>query len=68
MEPDAIKKFDEDLALNFFNNISNNQFHENAIAFIYQQINPIEKIIDLYERLLQSEREKVELMKGRKSY
>ena len=68
MEPEAIRKFDEEMALNFFNNISNNQFHENAIAFIYQQINPIEKIIELYERLLQSEKEKVEILRGRKGY
>lgn len=30
-----------------------------------QQINPIEKIVELYERLLQSEREKIELLKNK---
>ncbi|WP_419802156.1 helix-turn-helix domain-containing protein [Mucilaginibacter sp.] len=65
--PLAIKNFDEEKAINLFNNIYDNQFHENSVAFIYQQFNPIEKIIDLYERLLQSEREKVELLKNSKN-
>ena len=32
---------------------------------IIQQINPVDKIIELYERLLQSEREKIELLKNK---
>ena len=31
---------------------------------IFYQNNPLEKIIDLYERLLESEREKVKLLEG----
>jgi transcriptional regulator with XRE-family HTH domain len=61
----VIKNFDDEKAINLFNNIYNNQFHENAVGFIYQQFNPIEKVIELYERLLASEREKVELLKNR---
>jgi transcriptional regulator with XRE-family HTH domain len=61
VSPDGIKNFNDEALTNLFNNISNNTFHENSIAFIYQQINPIEKIIELYERLLVSEREKVEM-------
>ena len=60
----VIKNFDDEKAINLFNNIYNNQFHENAVGFIYQQFNPIEKVIELYERLLASEREKVELLKN----
>lgn len=30
-----------------------------------QQINPLDKIVELYERLLQSEREKIELLKDK---
>ena len=41
-----------------FNNINN--FHDHSIQ---NNFNPIEKVIELYERLLQSEREKVELLK-----
>ena len=62
----VIKNFDDQKAINLFNNIYNNQFHESAVAFIYQQFNPIEKVIELYERLLASEREKVELLKSKK--
>jgi transcriptional regulator with XRE-family HTH domain len=61
----VIKSFDEEKAINLFNNIHNNQFHENSVAFIYQQFNPLEKIIELYERLLASEREKIELLKSK---
>lgn len=60
----VIKNFDDEKAINLFNNIYNNQFHENAVGFIYQQFNPIEKVIELYERLLASEREKVDLLKN----
>ena len=61
----AIRSFNDEVLTNLFNNISNNTFHENSIAFIYQQINPLEKIIELYERLLAAEKEKTELLKNR---
>ncbi|WP_448103915.1 helix-turn-helix domain-containing protein [Pedobacter panaciterrae] len=53
---EGIKHFTEET---IFNNINN--FHDNSIQ---NNFNPIEKIVELYERLLQSEREKVELLKG----
>jgi 3-methyladenine DNA glycosylase/8-oxoguanine DNA glycosylase len=46
------------------NNIRDNTFEQGATS-IAQQFNPIEKIIELYERLLQSEREKVDLLKNK---
>lgn len=66
---EAIKNFDERAAIN----IISNTFHENA--FINNtgaiNINPIEKWIEaleenkkLYERLLQAEKEKVELLQS----
>ena len=68
--PEAIKYFDEQTAVN----VISNTFHENA--FINSagtfNINPIEKWLlaleenkQLYERLLASEREKVEILKSR---
>jgi transcriptional regulator with XRE-family HTH domain len=54
---DAIKNFNEDAAVN---NIQNT-FHDNAVQ---NQFNPIEKIVELYERLLKVEREKVELLES----
>src|ERR1700744_499551 len=44
-----------------FNNINN--FHDQSIQ---NNFNPIEKVIELYERLLASEREKIEILKNSK--
>lgn len=58
---EAIKNFSEDAVVNHMNNIHNN--HDNSVnAVIYYQLSPIEKIVELYERLLKSEREKNELL------
>jgi transcriptional regulator with XRE-family HTH domain len=63
---DLIKGFDPEGAIF---NINNNSFTENTFqegsTAIAQQFNPIEKIIELYERLLRSEQEKLELLKTR---
>jgi transcriptional regulator with XRE-family HTH domain len=58
---EAIKNFDEDTAVNIIgNSITNN---DNGSVFnYYPTFNPIEKIIELYEALVKSEREKVELL------
>ncbi|MEO7211294.1 helix-turn-helix transcriptional regulator [Mucilaginibacter sp.] len=55
---EGLKHFTED---SVFNNINN--FHDNSIQ---NNFNPIEKVIELYERLLQSEREKIEFLTGKK--
>ena len=55
---EGLKHFTED---SVFNNINN--FHDNSIQ---NNFNPIEKVIELYERLLQSEREKLDLFKKQK--
>lgn len=49
----AIRNFNEDA---IFNNI-NNTFHDNS-ALVNYQFNPIDKIVELYERMLKAEREK----------
>lgn len=54
---EGLKHFTED---SVFNNINN--FHDNSIQ---NNFNPIEKVIELYERLLASEREKIELLKNK---
>ena len=54
---EVIKNFNEEATLNV---IQNN--YDNAQNNINYQFNPIEKIIELYDALLKSEREKVELM------
>ena len=55
---EGLKHFTED---SVFNNINN--FHDNSIQ---NNFNPIEKVIELYERLLASEREKIELLQKNK--
>lgn len=55
VETEAIRRFNEE---SIVNNI-NNTFHDSSIQ---NQINPVKEIIELYERLLQSEREKVAML------
>ena len=52
---DAIRNFNEEATMS---NISCN-FNDNAIAF---QFNPLDKIVELYERLLKAEKEKNDLL------
>ena len=54
---DAIKKFDENASIN------NNIYDQNNTVINYQ-FNPIEKIVELYERLLESERKRNELLES----
>lgn len=64
--PEVIRNFDDDKITYHINNVYD--VHDFEIKdngnFIAQQVNPIEKIAELYERLLQSEREKLELLKN----
>jgi transcriptional regulator with XRE-family HTH domain len=66
---EGIKNFNEDAVFNYFNNFNDNS----AGTFNHHcTFNPLDKLVELfeehkklYERLLQSEREKVELLKGK---
>lgn len=65
---EAIKAFTEEAIFNIISNTFHNTSSDNstliASSLNYQPtFNTIEKIVDLYERLLASEREKVELLK-----
>ena len=68
ISPDIIENFDLEGAIYNINNNSfkDNTFEEGSTA-IAQQFNPIEKIVELYERLLKSEREKIEILVTNKS-
>jgi transcriptional regulator with XRE-family HTH domain len=61
LTPEAIKGFSEDAVFNIIANTftDNSQNNNNYLC----TINPLEKIIELYERLLASEREKIELLR-----
>jgi transcriptional regulator with XRE-family HTH domain len=67
--PEAIKNFDDEKItynINNYYDIHDIEIKDNASNnFVAQQFNPIEKITELYERLLTSEREKIELLKGK---
>lgn len=56
---EAIKNFSDETAIN----IISNTFHDNAVNMNYQcSFNPLEKMVELYEALLKSEREKIALL------
>jgi transcriptional regulator with XRE-family HTH domain len=68
--PELIRKFNVERAIY---NISSNNYKDatinegaSAIA-IANQNNPIDKVIELYERLLKSEREKLEILLNRRN-
>ena len=63
VSPEAIRNFTEDAVINHMNNIHNN--HDSSVnAVIYYQMSPIDKITELYERLLVAEREKIALLEA----
>jgi transcriptional regulator with XRE-family HTH domain len=55
---EAIKNFDEENAVNIISNTFNEGSVLNGVNY-YPPFNPIEKIIELYDALVKSEREKV---------
>lgn len=59
---EAIKNFSEDAVLNIINNTFNT--NDNGIAILKTEIyqpnfNPLDKVVELYERLLEAEKDKV---------
>jgi len=64
VSPELIRNFDEEKAVYNINNFRDNTLEQGATA-IAQQFNPVEKIVELYERLLTSEREKIQLLKDK---
>jgi len=74
VSPEAIKNFNEEGIVNYFNTFNkdvNNSFHGTSNASYHDcTFNPLDKLMEsieenkkLYERLLDSEREKIELLK-----
>ena len=58
---EAKKGFNEEMAIN----IISNTFNDHAVNINYQcTFNPLDKVIELYERLLQSEKEKVAMLES----
>jgi transcriptional regulator with XRE-family HTH domain len=70
LSSEAIKAFTEEAIFNIISNTFHNTSSDNstliASSLNYQPtFNTVEKIVELYERLLQSEKEKNELLKGK---
>lgn len=77
--PEAIKNFNEEAVINYFNTFNDNSFTNGAYNAFSCNFNPIDKWlevieenkrlynekVELLERLLASEREKNELLKGK---
>lgn len=60
---DAIKNFDEEAALsNIQNNYDGSVIHAGPTINYHCTFNPFDKIVELYEALVKSEKEKVELL------
>src|ERR1700759_2021457 len=69
--PEAIKNFSEEAVVNYFNTFNDNSTNNGAVYAFNSTFNPIDKLVEvyeenkkLYEQLLASEREKVELLKN----
>lgn len=60
--PDAIRNFDEESVFNIINNFNDNSSNNGAIYAKECTFNPIDKVVELYERLLEVEKSKVELL------
>lgn len=63
VNPDAIKNFNEEAAINIISATFNS--HDNSSSINYQptfHFNPLDKIVELYEALLKSEKEKNALL------
>jgi len=59
VSPEAIKSFSEEALVFHIQNM-----HDQATAYAYNfqcTFNPLDKVVELYERLLESEREKAKL-------
>ena len=64
--PDAVRNFSEEAVFNYFNSFSDNSINQGPIgAHNTCNFNPLDKVVELYERLLKSEQEKVEILKNK---
>lgn len=59
---EAIKNFSEEGVINYFTNFHDNSANNGAIHVSNHTTFPLEKVVELYERLVQAEKEKVEYL------
>ena len=71
MTVEAIKNFSEEAVFNYFNNFYDNEINGSIVApqSNHCTFNPLDKVVELYERLVQVEKDKNEylekLLKGK---
>ena len=56
---EAIENFNEETAINYFNSFYDNSFNNGAFNAHHCNFNPLDKVVELYERLVQAEKDKV---------
>jgi len=57
---EAIRNYNEETTISFISSTFNH--HDNSSVYGHYTFNPVEKIVELYEALLKSEREKIALL------
>jgi len=59
---EAFQNFDEEQAINIISNTVNNNDHAsgNSLFNYYPSFNPVDKMVELYERMLQQQKEMIE--------
>ncbi len=68
---EAIKNFSDENMISYFNTFTDNEFN-NSQAVVSQNdqennlctFNPLDKVVELYERLLQAEKDKIEYLEN----
>ncbi|PAM91792.1 transcriptional regulator [Flavobacterium sp. IR1] len=55
---EAIENFSDEGMINYFNSFYDNSFTHGAFNANHCSFNPLDKVVELYERLVQTEREK----------
>ncbi|QSB27100.1 helix-turn-helix domain-containing protein [Flavobacterium sp. CLA17] len=62
---EAIKNFSEEAVFNYFNNFYDNEINGSVVApqSNHCNFNPLDKVVELYERLVQAEKEKNEIFR-----
>jgi transcriptional regulator with XRE-family HTH domain len=58
----AIKTLSEEAVYNFINNFNDNSVNNGPLNNHYCSFNPIDKIVELYDALVKSEKDKVDLL------
>ena len=61
---EGIKNFSEERVMNFFNNFHDHSFSNSQATFnaSHCTFNPLDKVVELYERLVEAEKEKVKYL------